>query len=175
MVAQVVEEWRPIPGYEGLYSASTLGRVKREHGMTSGNGKNYLRKERVLKQQMSTKGYKVLNLCKDTWYKVHLVSRLIALTFIPNPENKPSVQHLDGNVSNNRVDNLAWATQKEIVDNCLAIGTFTCVGKGRNNKKKPEEVDIIRDLVNKGLARSSVAKKVGCGLKTVRKYTKDLP
>lgn len=64
---------------------------------------------RILRQSDSERGYKVISYCGKQ-YKVH---RLVALKYIPNPENKPQVNHIDGNKQNNNVSNLEWCTNKE--------------------------------------------------------------
>ena len=96
----VEEVWKDIEGYEGLYEVSSFGRVR--------NSKS----KRIRKQNL-VKGYLMIGLSKDGKKKVFSVHRLVALNFIPNPEEKPEVNHLDEIKTNNNVDNLAWATSKE--------------------------------------------------------------
>ena len=95
------EEWRPIKGYEGLYEASNMGRVKSLH---SGE-------EVVLKQAEYTNGYMGATLSKDGTANRKLVHRLVAIAFIKNPNNYECVNHKDGNKKNNTVDNLEWCTR----------------------------------------------------------------
>lgn len=114
------EIWKDIPGYEGLYQASTLGRIKKlSTFLPDKNGKRCHRKACVLKQniwkpksKLSTRR-KTVYLYKDGVKNTAKVHRLIALTFIPNPENKPDINHKDGNGENNKVDNLEWVTKNE--------------------------------------------------------------
>lgn len=93
----------------GLYQVSSLGRVK---------SLNYLRtgKERIMKTAKNSDGYPHL-LLKGKDYKIH---RLVAETFIPNPDNKPCVDHINTDRSNNRVENLRWCTQKENCNNQIS-------------------------------------------------------
>ena len=98
----VKEEWKDIAGYEGLYQISNFGHVKSLHS----NG-------RVLKLHEDKGGYLTVCLFWKCKYKCCKVHRLVASAFIANPENKPTVNHIDGNKKNNRVDNLEWATHKE--------------------------------------------------------------
>lgn len=97
------EIWRDIEGYEGLYQISNKGRVKRLLGPS----------ERILRPGLSGSGYLKVVLCKNGLVKHIKIHRLVANAFIPNPENKPQVNHKDENKKNNFVENLEWATAKE--------------------------------------------------------------
>lgn len=94
------EIWKPIQGYEDLYEVSNLGRVRRTELLTfwKHNGKQ---------------PYYMVGLSKNSKSKKCLVHRLVAEAFIPNPSNLPQVNHKDGNVHNNSVDNLEWCTNAE--------------------------------------------------------------
>lgn len=91
-----IEEFRDIPGYEGLYEVSNLGRVRRD-------GK-------ILKLTKNAKGYFYLNLCKNGIVRKFLVHRLVALAFLPNPQNLPMINLKDEDKTNNAVSNLEWCT-----------------------------------------------------------------
>lgn len=99
------EEWKPVPGFECLYEVSNLGRVKSLK--KNGHG------EILLKQYVDRYGYLKVYLYKDNKPHYLTVHRIVAKAFIPNDENKNTVDHIDCNRANNRVDNLRWATMKE--------------------------------------------------------------
>ena len=96
------EEWRDIKGYEGLYQVSNLGRVKSldRYVINKSNKQQYY-------------NGKILTLSKNNSQKTIPVHILVAKTFIPNPESKPEVNHIDGNKTNNCVSNLEWVTRSE--------------------------------------------------------------
>jgi hypothetical protein len=118
-----MEIWKDIVGYEGLYQVSDLGRVRSLDRIIKGNkGSEYLKKGKILKQTFNLKKYSQVNLSKygvDYHKRVH---RLVAETFIPNPEMKPQVNHIDGNKNNNHVINLEWNTESENVIHAYRLG-----------------------------------------------------
>lgn len=89
---------RAIPGYEGLYSATTDGRIYSE------------RRKKYLKPFNNGNGYFIVDLCKDGNRKHYRVHRLVAQTFLENPNNLPCINHKDENRANNRVENLEYCT-----------------------------------------------------------------
>ena len=94
-----MEEWRDVPGYEGLYQVSNLGRVR---GMRRGL-LNIL-------SPSSYNGYYRVNLSKGGKYITIHIHRLVAMAFLPNPNNYPQVNHKDGDRKNNNLNNLEWCT-----------------------------------------------------------------
>jgi hypothetical protein len=102
------ELWKSIEGYEGLYEISDLGNVKILERKRP-NGKLY--KEKIMRAN-ARGNYAEVSLYKDGKATHHLVHRLVAEAFIPNPDNLPQVNHRDENKKNNCVDNLEWCTAK---------------------------------------------------------------
>lgn len=123
----MIETWKPIPGFEGLYEASTQGRVRSIDRLVTGRNQSnqsftYFRKGKVLYGDKGKDGYCRTYLYKDGKWCTKLTHRLIAMTFIPNPENKPEVNHKDRNHSNNCVENLEWVTKLENMQHARASG-----------------------------------------------------
>ena len=119
-----MEEWRDIPGYKGLYQVSNLGRIKslidKKYDLNE-NVVKIINRERILKQNLTKKGYCSVKLYKNGKGKTYKIHRLVAEIFIPNPENKPQVNHIDGNKQNNCVTNLEWNTNEENFNNAIKI------------------------------------------------------
>ena len=135
------EEWRDVIGYEGKYQVSNLGRVR---------SLNYMRTGRVqiLRHKISKYGYSIVTLIKGGKQKMYFVSRLVAIAFIPNPENKPCTDHIDTISSNNRVTNLRWVTHSENVRNPITYARCCALAKTRNLGRKTSEKtkQILREL-----------------------------
>ncbi len=109
-----MEVWREIPEYNGLYLVSNTGRVRSIDRMIPFKNNNLrLHKGRELKQFKSKFGYMYVVITINRIEHKEKVHRLVAKTFIPNPENKSQVNHIDGNKENNNLNNLEWCTPSE--------------------------------------------------------------
>lgn len=115
------EIWKDIEGYEGLYQVSNFGRVKRLSRYVLFRSVFKLRDEIILKQQISNTGYVRVALLKEGKRTNTSVHRLVATAFLPNPENKPIVDHINTIRNDNCVENLRWATHNENANNPLTI------------------------------------------------------
>lgn len=155
---EIEEIWKDILGYEGIYQLSNLGKVKAlELWKSHGGSGILLHKEKVLKTGKYKKGYEHVNLCKNAITDKKVIHRLVAEYFIPNPDNKPCVNHIDGNPANSRVDNLEWCTYRENVDHARRTGLMNDYGERSVNAKLTKEA--IKEIRKKQLSGRELAKK----------------
>lgn len=125
-----MERWRDIPGYEGIYQASTHGNIRSCEGKVTRTKHHGARhwKQRTLKQKRTqdTKGRTDarVNLWKDGKSKTWLVSRLVALTWCDGYGEGLTVNHIDGNPSNNNCSNLEWVTRRENIKKAVDAGLY---------------------------------------------------
>ena len=107
------EVWRDVIGYEGLYQVSNFGRVKAlahfRAGVGKGGGGRWYQ-EKIIKHAAVGRGYHMVGLYKNGTQTSLLVHRLVAEAFIPNPDNRPQVNHKNGIKADCSEDNLEWAT-----------------------------------------------------------------
>ena len=104
-----MEEWKEIPGYEGLYEVSSYGKVR---SLDRYDSRNCFRKGKVLSPVKDKDGYLAVFLSCNGKQKTIRIHRLVAKAFLPNPDNLPEVNHLDEDKTNNRVDNLEFCDHK---------------------------------------------------------------
>lgn len=120
------ELWMPIPGYDGKYFASNLGRIKAAQQKIKHCPKGVWMERvipaRVLRTNSDKHGYKRTTLTINGGTEPWLVHRLVAMTFIPNPDSLPCVNHIDGCKFNNRIENLEWVTHAQNMAHAAAMG-----------------------------------------------------
>lgn len=145
---------KKIEGFDGYFITDT-GKVIKEEG-------------NEIKPHKTNKGYLRVNLRKDGKSVHKLIHRLLAEAFIPNPENKPCIDHIDGNPLNNSLDNLRWCTQKENLNNPIALKRISEKIKGEKHPFYGKHLNLKHKskISEKLLNRHDVSKPV-------KQYTKD--
>ena len=108
-----MEIWKDIEGFEGIYQISNQGRVKSLPKKKNNRYSFFWTKEKILKPTIISGGYYSMGLVRDKKRTHKLVNRLVAEHFIPNPDNKRTVNHKDGDRTNNNDWNLEWSTYSE--------------------------------------------------------------
>lgn len=115
-MTNITEIWKDIAGFEGHYQISNLGRVKSLSRKIQNHSKHRVSKEFILKITVDDRtdcNYHLISLCKNAQYTQTSVHRLVATAFIPNPDNKPCVNHKNGDGTDNSIENLEWCTYSE--------------------------------------------------------------
>lgn len=167
VMSKLVEEWRDVKGYEGLYQVSDWGNVRSLNynhtstikNLTLVNGKN---------------GYLIVCLHKGAIQKQGKVHRLVAEAFIPNPQSKPTVDHINGDKQDNRVENLRWTTNSENNNNPNTMVNMRGIQNGRQlNRKDCSKVvyqyTLDGRLINTYPSASEAARQLGCHFDTIAK------
>lgn len=116
------ENWKDIKDYEGYYQVSNFGNIKS------------LRNNKILKKSLDSRGYNHFITSLNNKSKLFKIHRLVALHFIPNPENKNQVNHINGIKTDNTVENLEWVTAKENIQHALNNGLLNLIKKPKKIK-----------------------------------------
>ena len=168
MSDSLLEEWRDIVGYEGLYQVSDSGMVKSVSRMASHKAYGLMRvDEKILKPCVLKSGYSSVVLSVQSKTKSLLVHRIVSAAFIPNPESKPHVNHKNGIKTDNRAINLEWCTRSENELHAFRIGLKSHVGEMHNQSKLTKEQVIEIRRGDKLLKTSQLAKNYSVTVQTI--------
>lgn len=176
------EEWKALKGFEGCYEISNYGRIKSVCRIIShkrlGNKRVNERILRAFKTGTSAQGYLGVSLKNNNGKIVNVkIHRAVAETFIPNPENKREVNHIDGNTHNNRVDNLEWVSSVENMKHAKSIGKldFLYRGKAVRNRDTGEVFQSCAEASRKyGISADGIRRCAAGKLKTSAGYVWEL-
>lgn len=149
-------EWKPVVGYEGLYEVSNDGRVRGVSRVRNGVKTSGME----LRQNMSQRYLKV-KLYKDGSHRTLVVHRLVAKAFIPNPENKPQVNHINGDRTDNSVTNLEWCTASENQKHAFRTGLKDPEDTARATRKKVLQLDMNGNVIREWRSLSDAARELG--------------
>lgn len=170
-----VEIWRDIEGYEGMYSISTNGIVKSHARIKLRGWVKYFDNERTLKYSKHKLGYLSVILCSSIQKKL-LVHRLVAMTFLKNPENKPEVNHNDSTPSNPCLYNLCWMTSSENQIYAYRFGFqvppynyLGMLGAKHHASKKINQLDKNRNFIASFYGSKEASRELGIQATNIRK------
>ena len=131
----IMETWKSIKGYEGLYEINILGVVKSL-------------KRNIIKKPLLDRGYLKYYLYNGSKYRYEYAHRLIAIAFIPNPNDYPVINHKNGDRSDNRIDNIEWCTQSWNIEHGYKILGRKCYLLGKKGIKSIFSVKVSQYSLN---------------------------
>lgn len=156
------DRWTWIEFCAPLYMISDSGKlqsmarpVKGKMDLIAGRRRYIIRKGRIIKPQIDQDGYVTVKLTYEKKTKGYKVHRLVAIAFIPNPLNKPEVNHKDGNKRNNTVDNLEWVTRLENVQHAKQTG-LNYFSKPKSPKGYDREIEDSVEMARKKKVRKGI-------------------
>lgn len=175
-----IEVWKDIEGYEGFYKVSNLGNVKSLERIVTYGDRFHTVVEKMKKQTVKidprkNTGYNIVSLYKNNKGTHFYVHRLVATAFIDNPDKKETVNHLDGDKQNNKLDNLEWSTYLE--NNTHAVETKLTDYSNRKNEQtksigvKQQDKDGV--VINTFLSMREAQRQTGCDATQISKCCKN--
>jgi hypothetical protein len=162
----LVEDWRDVVGYEDRYEISNFGNLRSKSYLKKGRNVNgefsFITQPRLMKPTVNGNGYLSVYLSRDGESANFVIHRLVAITFLENPDNLPVVNHKDCDKTNNRVDNLEWCTQQHNVKHSYESGTKTNLGdKHPRRVLNSEIVCKMRKMFSEGIGVQKIADHFG--------------
>lgn len=166
--------WKDIKNFEGYYEVNTKGEIRSiERKVNYRNNKQRVIKSKIKKQTLNSKGYLKVSLWKDNKSKTMEVQRIVAETFIENTMNKSQVNHIDGDKTNNKVENLEWCSPKEnslhrtniLKHGIVRVNQFNLDGKYINTYES-----IKKAAKENGIKPCSISNVINCKKNTAGGY-----
>jgi hypothetical protein len=156
-----MEIWKSISKYENIYEVSNKGRIRSLNRYIKYSWKKTIKIDfiygRVLKPKKDKDGYLEVNLYLERKIaKMHKIHRIVAKEFIPNPKNKPQINHKNGIKSDNKIENLEWVTGKENVQHAIRKKLYT------SNMKKINQFSIENKFIKTFNSINEAKRKTGC-------------
>lgn len=162
------EIWKDVIGYEGWYSVSSLGRIRRDRPSTGA------KVGRILKQYKHKGGYYFVGLSKDCIEKNIDVHRIVAKAFIGIPEKNLQVNHKDCNKLNNKISNLEYLTPKENTNHSIRNGLSPFGSNHKNSKINEKDVIKIREIYSRGdITQQRISEKFGLSRSSIGNILKN--
>ncbi len=147
---ELIEKWRPIKDYEGLYEVSNIGRVRSLDKWVSAKAESMaFKRGKILKSNPNGGGYLSVTLCKDSNnHKIYLVHRLVAEAFLDNPNNLPCVNHKNEDKTDNRIENLEWCSYEYNINYGTALARMKAKVTNGALSKVIQQFTINEELIN---------------------------
>jgi len=160
----IEEKWRDVPGYEGLYQVSNYGRVRSLDryvwNRCRARGKRDFLKGSILRPQKHVAGYLFVALYKDGKKRQIRINRLVLTVFDRPPKEGEESNHMNGNKTNNYIDNLEWMTKLQNQRHAIEVlGKHNGGGKYTRDKLNEDGIRGIKDLLKEGVSQGQIAKR----------------
>ena len=176
LMGKVVEEWRPVAGYQGIYEVSNLGGVRSiDRRIINSLGHHRFYPGKTMSQRASPRGEKRVDLW-DRKGKSHFVHRLVAEAFCEKPDDAVEVNHINGDPRDNRAVNLEWVTKSQNIqhayDNGLATPNPIYGEKNPKSKLKASDLAVIEKMKLDGKSSYEIASEFGVNASTIQRVLK---
>ena len=175
------EIWKDVEGFEGLYQVSDRGRVKSLNRVVSYGDRHYTIREKIKKGTIKSRGsqkgggYVVVSLYKDNKSHMNYVHRLVAKAFILNVDNKLTVNHKDGDKTNNNIENLEWMTYAENNEHAYMTGLTTYENRKNEQSKSisVKQFDLKWNFIASFQSMREAQRITGCDATRIGKCCKN--